>query len=248
MNHAWTLLVAATQFLQDDPVAAEALKGYQHPWAGFGDQSAVTVRETIRRADIDATGNLVYKDVTTDFTWTVLASAGERTTFKVEGGGQESTIPFFIALPGWARGKGEKKGTEEITVGGVKRTCSVTTLSFDTDKDAGQLTTICKCPEVPYWAVRWRTETLLQGKANTWEEELVLEVDQKLKVGEHTVACVVVQSTVESLGGAKTVRKEWRCDDVPGRVVRREVRQYLKGKELDSAFAQMEVVRFRGKR
>src|SRR6185295_3662848 len=190
MNHVWALLLVAPLFLQDDPVAAEALQGYQHPWAGFGDQSAVTVRETIRRPDIDATGNLVYKDVTTDFTWTVVASAGERTTFKVEGGGQESTIPFFIALPGWARGKGAKKGVEEIVVGGVKRACSVTTIAFDADKDAGQLTTICKCADVPYWAVRWRTETLLQGKANTWEEELVLEVDQKVKVGDQTVTCV----------------------------------------------------------
>ena len=248
MKTMWALMLIAPLFLQDDPVAAEALKGYQHPWSGFGDQSAVTFKEMMRRPDIDATGNLVYKDVVTEFTWTVVQSAGEKTTFKVEGGGQESTIPFFIALPGWTRGKGEKKGTEEITVGGVKRACSVTTLSFDTDKDAGQLTTICKCPEVPYWAVRWRTETLLQGKANTWEEELVLEVDQKVKVGEQTVACVVVQSTVESTGGIRMVRKEWRSDEVPGRVVRREGRQYLKGKELESAFTQMEVVRFRGKR
>lgn len=248
MNQHWALILLAPFCLQDDPIAAEALKGFQHPWAGFADQSAVTFKETIRRPDIDASGNLVYKDVTTEFTWTVVASAGEKTTFKVEGGGQESTIPFFITLPGWARGKGERKGVEEIVVGGVKRACSVTTITLDADKDAGQLTTICKCPEVPYWAVRFRTETLLQGKPNTWEEELVLEVDQKVKVGDQTVTCVVVQNTVETTNGARTVRKEWRSDEVPGRVVKREGRQYLKGKELDSAFTQMEVVRFRGKR
>ncbi|MBV8882316.1 MAG: hypothetical protein JO332_20335, partial [Planctomycetaceae bacterium] len=63
-----------------------------------------------------------------------------------------------------------------------------------------------------------------------------------------TVSCVVVQNTVESVGGARTVRKEWRSDEVPGRVVKREVRQYLNGKEVESAFSQMEVVRFKGKR
>src|SRR6185295_17665959 len=153
-----------------------------HPWADFGDGATVTLRETTRRPDIDSSGKLVYKETTTDVTWTVLAAAGEKTTFKVEGGGQESLFPFFIQLPNWARGKGEKKGTEEITIGGVSRTCQVTTISLDADKDAGQVTTISKSPEVPYWAVRWRVETLLKGRPNTSEEERVLEVDQKVKI------------------------------------------------------------------
>jgi hypothetical protein len=248
MKDLWALLLLIPLLIQDDPVAAEALKGYKHPWADFGDGSSATLRETLRRPDIDATGKLVYKDVATDVTWTVIAAAGEKTTFKVEGGGQESFIPFFITLPNWARGRGEKKGSEEITVGGVKRTCQVTTISLDTDKDAGQVTSISKSPDVPYWAVRWRVETLVKGRANTSEEELVLEVGQKLKVADREVVCVVVQGTVETPGGAKLVRKEWRSEEVPGRVVKRESRQYLNDKELESAFTQMEVVRFRGKR
>ena len=91
-------------------------------------------------------------------------------------------------------------------------------------------------------------ETLLKGKPNTFEEEIVLDVDQKVKAGDRELACVLVQVTVDSVGGVKTVRKEWRSDEVPGRVARRESRQYLNGKELDSAFSQMEVVRFRAKR
>src|SRR6185503_7812460 len=114
--------------------------------------------------DIDASGKLVYKEVATEVTWTVTQSAGEKATFKIEGGGQESVIPFFITLPNWVRGKGEKKGLEDLVVGGVKRTCQVTTISLDADKDAGQVTTISKSPDVPYWAVRWRVETLLNGK------------------------------------------------------------------------------------
>lgn len=248
MTPLWALLVIAPFLFQDDPVAAEGLRGYKHPWADFSDGTTVTLRETTRRPDIDAAGKLVYKDVTSEVTWTVLSAAGEKTTFKIQGGGQESMIPFFITLPNWARGKGERRGTEELTVGGVKRTCAVTTISLDTDKDAGQVTTISKCADVPYWAVRWRVETLMKGRPNTSEEEVVLEFDQKVKVGDREIPCVVVQSTVETPGGAKAVRKEWRSDEVPGRVVRREARQYHNGKEIESSVTQMEVVRFSAKR
>jgi hypothetical protein len=242
------VVVSALSLVQQDPIAQEAMRGYKHPWADFGDASSVTMRETIRRPDIDASGKLVYKEVTNDVTWTVVAATGEKTTFKIEGGGQESLLPFFITPPNWARGVGERKGTEEITVGGVKRTCQVTLIALDAAKDAGQITTICKSPDVPYWAVRRRVETLLQGKPNTSEEELVLDVNQKVKIGDKDVTCVLVQITVDAVGGVKTIRKEWRADEIPGGVARRESRQYLNGKELDSAFAQMEVVRFRSKR
>ena len=247
MTHA-TLFVALMVLVQDDPVASEALKGWKHPWADFGDGCQITTRETLRRPDISPEGKLVYKDVVTELTTTVMAQAGEKTTLKIEGANQESYIPYFMTLPGWSRGRGERKGTEIIEVGGVKRECQVTQLSLDTNKDAGQVTVICKSPEVPYWAVKWRAETLVQGKPNTWEEELVLEVGAKLKVGDREFSCVVVQSTVEAVGGAKTVKKEWRCDEIPGRVARRETHQYLNGKEVESAFSQMEVVRFKGKR
>jgi len=242
------LILIAPLLAQQDPIATEAVRGYKHPWADFGDASSVTMRETIRRPDIDASGKLVYKESTSDVTWTVVAAVGEKTTLKIEGGGQESVLPFFISPPNWARGVGERKGTEEITVGGVKRTCQVTLISLDVDKDAGQITTICKCPDVPYWAVRRRVETLLKGRPNTFEEEIVLEVDQKVKIGDRELSCVLVQVTVDAVGGVKTVRKEWRSDEIPGGVARRESRQYLNGKELDSALSQMEVVRFRAKR
>jgi hypothetical protein len=247
MNHGWVWAVLLPLLLQDDPVASEALKGYKHPWADFGDASTVTFRETTRRPDIDASGNLVGRPVTTELTWTVMQAAGEKTTFKIEGGGQESVIPYFIGFPNWARGKGERKGVEELEVGGVKRTCSVTIISLDADKDAGQITTISKSPEVPYWAVRWRVDTLLKGRVNTSEEDRVVEVGRKVKVGDRELSCVVVEGVVES-GGTKTVRKEWRSDEVPGRVVRREVRQFVNGKEQELAATQMEVVRFRAKR
>src|SRR5258706_4951000 len=131
MNFIRIALLLSPLLLQDDPVGADALKGYLQPWAGFGDGSSVTLRETIKRPDIDAAGKLVYRDVTNEVTWAVMQATGEKTTFKVEGGGQESVIPFFITPPGWTRGKGERKGEEELVGGGGKRTCQVTAITLD---------------------------------------------------------------------------------------------------------------------
>lgn len=248
MLKACTWVFLAATLVQDDPIASDALAGYKDPWAGFGNGSTVTQREITRHPDIDSKGNLVYKEGSAEVTWTVIAALGEKATFKVEGGGQESVIPFFITPPSWSRGKGERKGSEEVVVGGIRRTCQVTTISLDVDKDAGQITMISKCPEVPYWAVRRRVETLVKGQPNTSDEELVLEVDQKVKVGDQELSCVLVQVTVETAGGMKTVRKEWRSDSVPGRVVRRESRQYLNDKEVESSYSKMEVIRFQAKR
>jgi hypothetical protein len=248
MSHAKLLFLLLPVLIQDDPIAAEAMKGYQHPWAGFGDGASITVKETVQQPDISPKGQLVYKPVVNEIKTTVQAASGERTTLKIEGGLQEAIIPFALALPNWSRGKGERKGTETLTVGGSPVECQVVQISLDTNKDAGQVTTICKSTAVPYWAVRWRTETLLQGRANTSEEELVLDVNQKVKVGDLELTCVLVQATVEAVGGAKTVKKEWRSDEIPGRVVKRETRQFLNGKEQESGFSQMEVVRFKGKR
>jgi hypothetical protein len=242
------LLVVAGLFSQEDPVAAEALKGYTHPWAGFGEGSRVVCRENSRVPDSDASGKLIYRDVVKEIVWTVLEVAGQKSTIKIEGAGQKSIVPYFVALPGWTRGKGERKGEEEIAVGDRKFACQVTAILLDPGKDAAQVTTIWSSPAVPYWAVRRRVETFIKGKLNTSEEESLLDVEERVKVGDREVMCVVVQVTTDVVGVGRTVRKEWRSDEVPGRVVRRQSRQYADGKEVESGVSQMEVVSFLAKR
>jgi hypothetical protein len=53
---------------------------------------------------------------------------------------------------------------------------------------------------------------------------------------------------VEVVGGTKTVKKEWRSDEIPGRVAKRETVQYQNGKEVDSGYSQMEVVKVKARR
>lgn len=250
MSHVGWVMVLLALVLQGDPVAAEALKGFKHPWADFTEGASVTLRETFQKPDIDGAGKLVYQRVTNEITWSVALIEGEKTTLRVEGDGQESAIPFFMGYPAWARGSGEKKGTEEVMIGDKKLMGEVTVIRLDAGKDASQVTTIVKSAELPdYWALRRRVETLMQGKLNTSEDERVVELGAKVKVGDRDLSCVLVEVTVEALGYAKTVRKEWRTDEVPGRVAKREVRQYTSaGKEVDGASSEMAVVRFKAKR
>lgn len=235
-----TLILALV--LAQDPILAEAMKGYQAPWVGFREGSKVTYRETLKRPAIDEKGNLVYQPVTNEVTWTVATVEAAKVHLKIVGGGQEAVIPIATEAPSWARGVAAKKGTEEVQVSGRPVQGQVYELGLDLDKDAGQKTTIVKSEAIPYWALRRRVETLLQGKVNTSEEERVLQVEEKVKVGDRELSCTVVEVTTEAVGGLKTVTKEWRSDQVPGRLARREVRRFQGGQEQPSAWSEMDVV------
>lgn len=241
-------VLALLACVQDDEVAREAVAGWKHPWAEFTTGSMILCRETSLRPEVDAAGNLVYKEEATESIWTVATAEGEKPTLTVRAVGRESVFPYFTGLPGWSRGKGERKGAEELTAGGKKYICSKYVLTFDAGKDASQVTTIWKSPDAPSWAVRMRVETFANGRCNTAEEEQLEAVGEKLKVKDQEVACHVVQVTVEAAGASRTVKREWRSDQVPGRVVRRETRYYQGTKEVESAATKMDVVSFRSKK
>ena len=238
------ILVAALA-AQDDPLLKEVSRGWQHAWDGFGGGSTVRTRQTSKRPEIDGDGKLVYKQESQDVIYTLMTPEGEKPMLKIQGDGQESHVPFFKTLPTWFRGKIEPKGQEEIAVGDRKYACSVSRIGLDEGKDASQVTTIARAPEAAIWAVRVRVETFANGVRNTLEEQLLVAENQKLKVGEKDLVCQIVQVTTETAGGGKTVKKEWRSDEVPGRLVRSEVRQFLNDKEIAAAGSVMEVVSFR---
>jgi hypothetical protein len=230
--------------LRDDPVVVEALKGYKAPWSDFSQGSVVTYREKTRRPELDAKGNFVLSQVALDLVWSVVATGEEKAVVRVEVEGRESEITFFLGLPDWSRGKGERKEPETIVVGGKSYACAVTSITLDMDKDAGRCVTICRSPEAPAWAVRFRVETFAKGIRNTVEEELLLNASESVKIGDKELACQVVQVTTEA-ADRKIVKKEWRSDEVPGRLVRRETRYYSQDKEITSAFTSIEVTSFK---
>lgn len=236
---------------EEDAAAREAARGYRHPWEGFGIGSKVAGVETYKAGIFSpATGKTVYKDVQREISWSVLKADPQQVTVRVKGGNQESYIPYPLALPGSFRGKGERKGLEEIRVGERKFLCAVTTISLDMEKEhaAGQVTTVCKSSDAPYWAVRYVVETYMGGQRLTSQEELLVGLNEKLKVGDREVLCQVVRVTTEAPGGARTVSLEWRTEEIPGRLARREHRQYASGKEVEGAAVTMEVVSFEAKK
>lgn len=239
-------LLVALAFVQDDPLVVAALQGFRHPWVEFRDGSTVTYVETTRLPEVDNSGSLVFKDLAVKVTWSLAKTDGDRAVLRIESDGRESEFPTHFAPPNWAVGKGEKKPDEEITVGSQKYACRVTAIAVDADKEASELTTVWQNGKAPGWAVKVRNETFARGHRNTWEESLLTAVDEKVKVGDAEVACYVVQVTTEVENGNRVVKKEWRSDEVPGRVVRRETRHYGKdGREIGAAFSKTDVVSFK---
>jgi len=234
--------------IQTDPLLAEATKGYKHPWADFREGSTVTIRETVRRPEIDEKGDLVQRAVPTEFVWTVTAIVGDQVTLRVVQGEQDDEIPYHTRPPQWFRGKAESKGREEVAVGTRKFDCAVTSIAFDSGKDVSQRTTVWKAAGAPSWAVRVRVETLTRGALTTSEDERLVALEERVRVGAKEVLCAVVEVTTEAAGQGKSVRKEWRSDEVPGRVVRRETRHFQGGKENTLAYTQMEVVSFKARK
>lgn len=243
-----TAAILAGAFLQDDPVVATALRDYKHPWADFAEGATVTYKDTVKRPEIDQGGNLVLRDVETQMVWTVGPTEGGKVVLKVASDGRESEFPHHLSAPGWSKGKGERKPDEEIAVGGSKFGCRVTAILIDLDKDASQVATIWQNPEAPGWAVRFRNETFAKGRRNTAEEESLVALEEKVKVGDREVACHVLERKTEVEGELREIRKEWRSGEVPGRVVRREVRHYRGGREITAAASKMEVVSFKSRK
>jgi hypothetical protein len=241
-------ILVLSALLQDDPVAAAALKGFSHPWADFRVGSTVTYKETSRRPEVDGAGNLVLKDVVTQVVWSMASTDGEKAVLRIQSEGQDSEVPYHLALPNWTKGKGERKADEEVQVGGTKFMCKVTTISVDADKDASEVTTIWQNPEAPGWAVKVRNETFVRGKTNTSEEAVLVGLQETVKVGDREVPCRLVQVTTEVDNGGRVVKKEWRSDEVPGGILRKETRHYQRGREIEAAFSKMEVVRFNGRK
>jgi len=241
-----SLFLAAA--LQADPLSAEVLKAWKHPWAGFAPGSKVVFRQTSKRPDIDAKGQLVYRDEAEEVTYTVVTQEGEKPTIRIRSGDVSSDIPYFTAPPGWFRGKAERKAKAAITVGDRSYDCAVTTFTLDEGKDLSQVTTVHTSPGTAVWAARLRVETLANGVVNTSDEERWIAADQVLKIGEREVVCQLVEIRTEVKDGPVTVKREWRTDDIPGRVARREVRVEQGGKEVPTASTQMSVVSFEAKR
>lgn len=241
-----TLLLAVA--LQDDPLAAEFLKAWKHPWAGFRPGSIVKMRQVSKRPDIDAKGELVYRDETEELSYSIVTQAGESPTLRIRSGDLSSDIPYFLQPPGWFRGKGERKGTESLKVGEITFLCDVTTFTLDGGKDLSQVTTVHAAAGAPVWAIKVRVETKANGKTNTADEERLVAVDQALKIGGREVLCQVVEVLTEVTGGPTTIKKEWRSDEIPGRVARREQKVVQNGKDVAGASLQMDVVSFETKR
>ncbi len=243
------ILAALCVSLGQDDAAREAVRGYAHPWAGFRAGTRLIFNEITQAASFDQSlGRTTFKDKITQHVWVVKSASADRVTIHMEAGSLESDIPIYLDIPAKFRGKGEARGEEVVVVGRRSYRCSVTAISLDLDKDAGQVTRIYRCPDAPLWAVKVVAETFIKGNRNTWEEELLVEENIRLTIDGREVTCQLVKVTTGSEDGRRTVKKEWRSEVIPGGVARRETRYYAGDREIQGSAVIMEVVGFEAKR
>jgi len=139
----------------------------------------------------------------------------------VDAGGGRSVVDMKYPLPQREVPKeeeGKKTGEEKLTVDGKIFACDIL-------ERRGVRRWVC--PTAP------ANRGVLKSEAIAGSVQLitrVLKLEEKVRVGTATVACWVVEEVTDT-GDQKTTRTSWISDEVPGGVVRSEVRQ-VRGKEV----------------
>ncbi|HZL72520.1 MAG TPA: hypothetical protein VFC86_08670 [Planctomycetota bacterium] len=134
---------------------------------------------------------------------------------KVEDAGGRSVVEMKFPLPQRSVPKedeGMRTGDATLAVDGKSFACEVY-------ERKGLRRWVC--PSAPVNKGVLKTESIAGTVQLTTR---VLNLEDKVKVGETTLACWVLEEITE-VAGEKTVKTTWRCDEVPGGVVRQKTRQ-----------------------
>ncbi|GEM_PF-5877715 len=185
----------------------------EHPWGSWKEGATVAYRITT------ASGK---EKTVQQRTLTVLRADGKTCVVRsqLRDGGQSEETHH---LDGGAAYHGIEKATQEITVDGVRMTCTV----FEqADRGLGgssvRLRWVCKNPPFPGGVAKEDYEGDVGN--NTIKSSLrVVRLKASLKVKGKDLVCWVTES-VSSDAVSKTTTKTWHCREIPGWLVRQETR------------------------
>lgn len=139
----------------------------------------------------------------------------------VEAGGGRSVVDMKYPIPQREVPKedaGKKTGEEKLTLDGREFACEII-------EKRGVRRWVC--------AAAPANGGVLKSEAISGPIQLlvkVLKLDDKVKVGKDTLSCWVREEITDT-GDQKTTRTTWMSDEVPGGVVRSDVRQ-VRGKDV----------------
>ncbi|HKS16685.1 MAG TPA: hypothetical protein VJU16_05185 [Planctomycetota bacterium] len=139
----------------------------------------------------------------------------------VEAGGGSSVVDMKYPIPQREVPKedpGKKTGDEKLTLDGRDFACEIL-------EKRGVRRWVCAAATV--------NGGVLKSEAISGPIQIlvrVLKLDDKIKVGKDTLSCWVREEITDT-GDQKTTRTTWMSDEVPGGVVRSDVRQ-VRGKDV----------------
>jgi len=139
----------------------------------------------------------------------------------VEAGGGRSVVDMKYPIPQREVPKeeeGKRKGEETLTIDGREFACEI----FE---KRGIRRWVCPAASANGGVLK--TEAI-SGPIHILTR--VLKLEEKVEVGKSTVTCWVREEITDT-GDQKTTRKTWMSDEVPGGIVRSEVRQ-VRGKDV----------------
>lgn len=218
------LIVAA--FLQDG-----------HPWSGWKEGTSVTLRTTTvwgREKTVKEETITVLRADSNSCTVRIDVTDGKQKTSREEthhfgGGGQD-----------W----GPEKGRQDVTVDGTKFTCTV---HEQIDSGLGgksiRTTWIAKGAPTPGGIVKQDYEGSV-GNNNLKSSYRLLKLKDSVRVKAKPVTCWVVEVTESDLA-QKSTTKMWGSPEIPGHLVKKEIRVETGGAP---STATTELVTFEAKR
>jgi hypothetical protein len=185
-------------------------------WEGFGPGSSAEYTITGKRdgAAVRTTEKSLLKEVTESDVVVSLES--------VDAAGGRSRVDMKYPLPRRHVPKeeeGRKTGDESLTIDGKSYDCEI----FERK---GVRRWVCAAASANRGVLK--TESI-SGSVQLITR--VLKVEEKVAVGTNTVTCWVREEITDT-GDQKTTRKSWISDEVPGGIVRSELKQVRNGETL----------------
>lgn len=185
-------------------------------WERFGPGSSAEYAITGKRdgAAVRATEKSLLKDVTESDVVVSLES--------VDAAGGRSLVDMKYPLarrPVPKEDEGRKTGDETLTIDGKSYDCEIL-------ERKGVRRWVCAAVTANRGVLK--TESI-SGSVQLITR--VLKVEEKVTVGTNTVVCWVREEITDT-GDQKTTRKSWISDEVPGGIVRSELKQVRNGEIL----------------
>lgn len=219
MRTVVALVVLLLGFQEKPPTPREELmKGVKAPWEGFGVGTWMKLKQV--QADRMNTTTLVMKRVLKE----IVDKNNAVFVYRYDNGAESEFTEDIGVDPALTNGDVTKRAEKEkVQLGDAALECDVFEVKQGGDRDK-LLSVYWKAPGATWPWVRCTRETFVAGRREQWMEEKVSKMEDVVTLNGREYKCVVFSRDENTLSGMKGGRREWRTMEVPGHVLKYEVK------------------------